>query len=61
MQGGQMQCSNCGKPFDDNSGYGLEDWDSIDTRWSLCSIACLTEFAWKLRERLPKLSKSRTA
>jgi hypothetical protein len=25
----------------------------------LCSPSCLTEFAWKLREAQPKLSKSR--
>lgn len=59
IEGNLMTCANCEKRFDDNSGFGLEDWASVGTRWALCSISCLTEWAWKLREQQPKLSKSK--
>lgn len=55
-----MTCAQCTRPFDDNSGFGLEDWSTTNTRFALCSLACLCEFAWTLREKLPKLSKSRS-
>lgn len=59
LKGGQMRCENCHTAFDDNTGFGLEDWSLIDTRLALCSPSCLVEFAWRLKEAQPKLSKSR--
>jgi hypothetical protein len=58
-----VNCSNCEREFDDNSGWGLENWSTVNVpfQFQFCDISCLIEFAWKLKESQPKLSKSRIA
>ncbi len=48
-------CDNCQKTTSDAWIY-VRIWER---EWDLCSVGCLTEFAWKLREQQPKLSKSK--
>lgn len=51
-----IKCENCLGKF--TNGWRLQhttDGRNID----LCSESCLTSYAWKLREREPKLSKSK--
>jgi len=62
-------CSNCGTSFElrgangDLTGslnpgrFNLESTEHHYAR--LCSVSCLTEYAWKLREQQEKLSKSK--
>ena len=53
------KCDNC------LTRYTAEDedgWITVmtnDQDYEVCSLACLTELAWKLREAQPKLSKSK--
>lgn len=61
-------CANgCGTDFSEFFGWYIEhnegwDNDMVDNtyRSGLCSVDCLIEFAWKIREKTPKLSKSKT-
>jgi len=63
-------CATCGRPMPEAFGFSLVRLlhaDDFDYRvdgphpwaWSLCSVGCLTEWAWQLREAQPKLSKSK--
>jgi hypothetical protein len=61
-------CSNgCGKDFSEYDGWWIrhttpdtdKDGRDIEFESGLCSIDCTIEFAWKIREKQPKLSKSR--
>lgn len=52
-----MRCDQCNKKSD-NEPIQLKLPDS-DYFINLCSLSCLTEKAWALRESEPKLSKSK--
>lgn len=54
-----VTCDNCGGKLT-MDGYEIKPLVQSDQPklWMVCSMACLTEFAWKLRESQPKLSKS---
>jgi hypothetical protein len=52
-----MTCDNCKQQLPPIHYSLLQE--SEDFRWELCSLHCLTEFAWKLREQQEKLSKSK--
>lgn len=59
----KYNCNNC-RRFVDQLKYRLSDLslyygDAFDSDWDLCSIDCLIEWAWKVRESQPKLSKSK--
>lgn len=53
----EFKCSSCGK-YNKVEPIFLDLMES-DSHYALCSLACLTAFAWELREREPKLSKSK--
>lgn len=59
----QTKCDQCGKYFDterDDDNFFLRRMNSDMDSTRLCSISCLTERAWEIREQQPKLSKSKT-
>ncbi len=46
------------RPLDTPRGVDHKVWDYDD--WiGICSPSCLVEYAWKLKESQPKLSKSK--
>lgn len=59
------KCDNCGipapnEPRETRTPYPGWWWlEGPETQTDLCSLECLMEWAWKLREQQPKLSKSR--
>lgn len=63
----QIKCDVCGKYFELNYPGQTEPdrfflsvmLDTGGDPWRLCSVSCLCEKAWELRERQPKLSKSK--
>lgn len=55
-------CRNCEKTSSTQDPLYAESWIMLtmaEGSMYVCSAGCLTEFAWKLRESQPKLSKSR--
>lgn len=55
-----IKCSNCSEDFEINQpGHFQLDYTGTGDCDVLCSLACLTEWAWKLRDKQPKLSKSK--
>jgi hypothetical protein len=55
------KCANCNKrvsAFTDTEPWWTLQRAPYET-WYLCSLSCLTEYVWKLRESQPKLSKSK--
>lgn len=57
-----FKCGNCYQPIDitRQEDFQLQSAAVKQATYYLCSIACVCELAWKLREAQPKLSKSRT-
>jgi hypothetical protein len=59
----QTKCDQCGKYFDVDPNnmdqFYLRSMNSDADSTRLCSVSCLCERAWELRERQPKLSKSK--
>ena len=59
-----IKCSNCNEDFEVNQpGHFILEYTGIKDNRNhdcdiICSLACLTEWAWKLRDAQPKLSKS---
>lgn len=49
-------CDVCDKPIPDLEQISIVYWFRAANR--VCSPSCLVEFAWKLKEAQPKLSKS---
>jgi hypothetical protein len=69
-------CANhCGTDYSENYGWYIvhdddcpgppacEDGDCVGHEYhgGCCSISCLIELGWKIREKQPKLSKSRSS
>jgi hypothetical protein len=54
------KCYQCGKYFEteDSDAYMVHMF-SISDVYYICSPSCLVGFAWDLKERQPKLSKSK--
>lgn len=54
------ECTMCGVKLDfDAKDYFIIYQADYDIDEYLCSPSCLVEFAWKLKESQPKLSKSK--
>jgi len=55
-----MKCDNCGAQISRHQGEFFELYRvDLDIVTILCNPSCLVEYAWKLKEAQPKLSKSR--
>jgi hypothetical protein len=55
-------CDNCARAWDgDADWFNLERITYGQRPTRLCSLDCIIEHAWKLREAQPKLSKSKAA
>ena len=58
-------CTNCHKSIDENDTANRQ-WfrlysSDLDIEEYLCTASCLNEYAWRIRETQPKLSKSRSS
>ena len=57
----RCKCGNCGREHGIFEGWSLDgpSDDYHDNYHNLCSLDCVIERAWTLREAQPKLSKSK--
>lgn len=52
------KCYQCGRYQPAEGFWFLHTPQDENYEWNLCSLSCLSERVWELREAQPKLSKS---
>ncbi len=56
-----LKCSTCSKEFMSKTGFEIRDTRPLfgSEVYDICSLSCLTDAAWTLREKQEKLSRSK--